>query len=130
MHILLNDKIRIMSDKKLNHKKIKEINKHISDALRQWSAVVIHADADEWAYYLDYSDEDLFHAMFIFNHVWQNRAIKSGHFTDGNDITAKMSIFRNALKIAFGIDTIELTEKVLGKEVEDETTTEKNSTEA
>lgn len=119
-----------MGDKKLNHKKIKEINKHISDALRQWSAVVIHADADEWAYFLDYSDEDLLNAMFIFNHVWQNRAIKSGHFADGNDITAKMSIFRNALKIAFGIDTIELTEKVLGKEAEDETTTEKNSTEA
>lgn len=130
MHILLNDKIRIMSDKKLNHKKIKEINKHISDGLRQWSAVVIHADADEWAYYLDYSDEDLLNAMFIFNHVWQNRAIKSEHFKDEEDVIAKMSIYKNAVKIAFGIDTIELTEKVLGKEAEDETTTEKNSTEA
>lgn len=123
--------IRIMGDKKFYNQAIEEINKHISDALRQWSDVVIHADADEWAYYLDYSDEDLLNTLFLFTHVWQNRAIKSGRFADENDIIAKMSFFRNAIKIAFDIDTIELTEKVLGKEEEeDETTTEKNSTEA
>lgn len=122
--------IRIMGNKKNDNRKIKEINKHISDALRQWSAVVIHADADEWSYFLDYSDEDLLNAMFIFNHVWQNRAIKSEHFKDEEDVIAKISIYRKAVKIAFGIDTVELTEKVLGREVEDGTTTEKNSTEA
>ena len=122
--------IRIMGNKKNDNRKIKEINKHISDALRQWSAVVIHADADEWSYFLDYSDEDLLNAMFIFNHVWQNRAIKSEHFKDEKDVIAKISIYRKAIKIAFGIDTVELTEKVLGREVEDGTTTEKNSTEA
>ena len=122
--------IRIMGNKKNDNRKIKEINKHISDALRQWSAVVIHADADEWAYFLDYSDEDLLNAMFIFNHVWQNRAIKSEHFKDEEDVIAKISIYRKAVKIAFGIDTVELTEKVLGREAKDETTTEKNSTEA
>ena len=122
--------IRIMGNKKNDNRKIKEINKHISDALRQWSAVVIHADADEWSYFLDYSDEDLLNAMFIFNHVWQNRAIKSEHFKDEEDVIAKISIYRKAIKIAFGIDTVELTEKVLGREAKDETTTEKNSTEA
>ena len=122
--------IRIMGNKKNDNRKIKEVNKHISDALRQWSAVVIHADADEWSYFLDYSDEDLLNAMFIFNHVWQNRAIKSEHFKDEEDVIAKISIYRKAIKIAFGIDTVELTEKVLGREVEDGTTTEKNSTEA
>lgn len=122
--------IRIMGNKKNDNRKIKEINKHISDALRQWSAVVIHADADEWSYFLDYSDEDLLNALFIFNHVWQNRAIKSEHFKDEEDVIAKISIYRKAIKIAFGIDTVELTEKVLGREVEDGTTTEKNSTEA
>lgn len=121
--------IRIMGNKKNDNRKIKEINKHISDALRQWSAVVIHADADEWSYFLDYSDEDLLNAMFIFNHVWQNRAIKSEHFKDEEDVIAKISIYRKAIKIAFGIDTVELTEKVL-REAKDETTTEKNSTEA
>ena len=119
-----------MGNKKNDNRKIKEINKHISDALRQWSAVVIHADADEWSYFLDYSDEDLLNAMFIFNHVWQNRAIKSEHFKDEKDVIAKISIYRKAVKIAFGIDTVELTEKVLGREAKDETTTEKNSTEA
>ena len=122
--------IRIMGNKKNDNRKIKEVNKHISDALRQWSAVVIHADADEWSYFLDYSDEDLLNAMFIFNHVWQNRAIKSEHFKDEEDVIAKISIYRKAIKIAFGIDTVELTEKVLGREAKDETTTEKNSTEA
>lgn len=121
---------RIMKNKKDDNRKIKEINKHISDALRQWSAVVIHADADEWSYFLDYSDEDLLNAMFIFNHVWQNRAIKSEHFKDEEDVIAKISIYRKAIKMAFGIDTVELTKKVLGKEEDNASTTEENSTEA
>ena len=92
--------------------KIKEINRHISEALCNWSDVVLHADADNWAYYLEYSDEDMLNALFLFNHVWQNRAIKQGVLSPSNAIE-RMDEFRNAIKRVFEIDTCELTDKVI-----------------
>lgn len=92
---------------------IKEINQHISDALEQWSDIMLHADADNWAYYLDYSDKDLFNALYIFNHVAQNIAIKNGFIADEQDAQSKIRDFRKQIKESFGFDTIELTNKVL-----------------
>ena len=57
-------------------KQIKEINQHISDALQQWADIMLLADADNWAYHLEYSDEDVFNAVYIVNHVLMNRGIK------------------------------------------------------
>ena len=93
---------------------IKEINKEISGALRFWQDTLLLSDADEWAYYLEYSDEDLFNALYIFNHVAQNIAIKTGLFTDEN-AEAKITKLREGIKEAFGFDTVELTNKVLGE---------------
>ena len=92
--------------------KIKIINQDISEALCNWSDVVLHADADNWAYFLEYSDEDMLNALFIFNHVWQNRAIKQGVLSPSNAIE-RMEEFRNAIKRVFEIDTYELTDKVI-----------------
>lgn len=92
--------------------KIKEINRHISEALCNWSDIVLRADADNWAYYLEYSDEDMLNVLFLFNHVWQNRAIKQGVFSPSNAIE-RMEEFRNAIKRVFEIDTYELTDKVI-----------------
>lgn len=94
---------------------IKEINQHISDALGQWQDVMLMADVDEWAYLLNYSDEDLLNAMYIFNHIAQNRGIKSGFFTC-NNIEQKMNIYKEALKECFGVDSVELTKKVITNE--------------
>lgn len=96
-----------------NLEKIKEINWHISDALKKWSDIVTLADADQWSYFLDYSDEDMLNALFIFNHVWQNRAIKRGVF-DKENAGEKMERFKNVVMDVFDIDTIELTSKVIG----------------
>lgn len=97
---------------KNNLRQIKKINKEISGALKFWQDMLLIADADEWAYYLDYSEEDLLNALYIFNHVAQNIAIKNGHFTEEN-VKEKMAKFREGIKEGFGFDTIELTNKVL-----------------
>lgn len=98
-----------MKDNKAN---IKQINKEISGALKFWQEMLLIADADEWAYYLDYSEEDIFNALYIFNHVAQNIAIKKGYFTEEN-VEEKMSKFREGIKEGFGFDTVELTKKVV-----------------
>lgn len=92
---------------------IKEINQHISDALEQWSTVMVEADAKNWAYHLEYSDEDLLNVLQIFNHVAGNIAIKKGFLNEKN-VVEKMNIFTKALEDSFGFNSVELTKKVLG----------------
>lgn len=91
---------------------IKEINQHISDALEQWSNVTLEADANNWAYLLEYSDRDLANALFIFNHVAGNIAIKSGFLAEEN-VREKISAFRKSIKDTFGFDSQELIKNVL-----------------
>lgn len=97
-----------------NKASIKKINKEISGALKFWQDMLNLADADEWAYYLNYSDEDLFNALYIFNHVAQNIAIKNGALNDAN-AEDNMTLFVKAIEKCFGFNTIELTNKVLAK---------------
>lgn len=99
---------------KENQASIKKINREISGALKFWQDMLLIADADEWAYYLNYSEEDLLNALYIFNHVAQNIAIKNGYFTEGN-VEEKMTKYREGIKEGFGFDTVELTNKVLKK---------------
>ena len=94
-------------------KEIKEINQHISDALEQWSNICLVADADEWSYYLNYSNTDALNSIFIVSHVLQNIAIKSGHIKDEKDALVKGNEFRKALKDYCGIDTKILVKKSL-----------------
>lgn len=98
----------------MNNETIKEINQHISEALEQWSDIMLKADADAWAYSLSYSDEDLLNALYIFNHVAENIAIKSGFINEKN-VFQKMSAFKNSVKESFGFDTVELTNKCIKK---------------
>lgn len=98
-----------------NEKEIKEINTHISDALKQWSEVMLHADADDWSFNLNYSEEDLLNAFFIFHHVATNIAIKNEILTEENAIF-KMYKLREAVKECYGFDTVQLTNNVLHNE--------------
>ena len=99
---------------KSNLRQVKKINKEISGALKFWQDMLLISDADQWSYLLNYSEEDLLNALYIFNHVAQNIAIKKGYFTEDN-AEEKMAKFRKGIKEGFGFDTIELTNKVLGK---------------
>ena len=104
-----------MEKKKLSLEMINEINQHISEALKQWSTIMIKADADQWSYHLDYSDEDLFNALLIFNHVWQNRAIKEQHFDSEEEAGKKIKDFSLAIEKCYGVNTAELAKKVIGE---------------
>ncbi len=97
---------------------IKEINQHISDALEQWSTTMLVADADEWAYYLNYSDKDALNAIFIFNHVLSNIGIKNRVLNDSN-VIEKSKQLRSFIKDYCGLDTIEITRKSLGIELKE-----------
>lgn len=99
----------------MNEASIKEINVHISDALSMWSDILLKAEADNWAYELIFSDDDLLNALSIFNSVWGNRAIKDGIFDEKN-VVDKVTTLRECLKEVYDIDTIELTKKVLCNE--------------
>ena len=57
---------------------IQEINRHISDALDRWKCIMLYADTHKWAYRLNYTQDDLMNALYIFNHVAQNIGIKNG----------------------------------------------------
>lgn len=98
---------------------IKEVNQHISDALEQWSTTMLVADADEWAYYLNYSNQDALNAIFIFNHVLSNIGIKNGVLNDKN-VIEKSKKLREFIKEYCGLDTIEITRKSLGIELKED----------
>jgi hypothetical protein len=96
----------------LDDKAIKEVNSHISDALKQWADIMLLADADNWAYNLEYSDKDVFNAVFIANHVLMNRAIKSGHINTEDKAVEMACEFRDSIRKYSGIDTIELCKNI------------------
>ena len=99
----------------LDNKAIKEVNSHISDALKQWADITLLSDADNWAYKLEYSDEDVFNAVYIANHVLMNRAIKSGHIANETDALRMGTELKNAIRKYCGIDTIELSKELSKK---------------
>ena len=103
-----------MKPNKADKTTIKEINKHISNGLNQWATVLTMADADEWAFFLNFSVEDVFNALLIFNSIAQNRGIKSGHLNEVN-AQQKGSAFKDAIKDFCGIDPAALASKVLDK---------------
>ena len=92
---------------------ILETNQHISDALDDWSEILMGADACGISYHFEYTDDDLLNAFMIFTHVAQNVAIKNGYYQNEDDIKQKMDAFKNGVKIGFDFDTVELTKKVL-----------------
>lgn len=99
----------------MNKEKIKEINNHISDALEQWSAIMVTADADAWSYLLEYSEKDALNALSIFNHVLSNIGIKNGTLSEENVLNSAKKL-RHVVQGMIGIDSIELTNRVLKNE--------------
>lgn len=71
---------------------LREINKHISDALKQWANICIMSDAKNWSYEYEFAEDDVINAVHIFNSIIANFGIKKGLITD-----------KNAFKFGFGI---------------------------
>lgn len=99
----------------IDKKAISETNQHISDALDDWSEIVMGADACGISYHFEYTDDDLLNAFMIFTHVAQNVAIKKDYYRNEDDIKQKMDAFKKGVKIGFDFDTIELTNKCLNE---------------
>lgn len=99
----------------MNSEVISEINQHISDALDEWSEIMMGADAGGISYAFEYTDDDLLNAFMIFTHVAQNVAIKNDYYQNEDDIKQKMDAFKKGVKIGFDFDTIELTNKCLNE---------------
>lgn len=59
-----------------------EINKAIREVLNQLADTMLCADADGWAYELNYFPRDIMNAIFIFQHVCSTAGIKSGRITE------------------------------------------------
>ena len=67
-----------MSKNEMIAKQIAEINQHIRDGVNQWADTMLMADADKWAYMLNYFPRDIVNATMIFQHICSNVGIKSG----------------------------------------------------
>ncbi len=63
-------------------KQIAEINQHIRDGVNQWAGTMLLADADEWAYHLNYFPRDIVNACLIFQHICLNVGIKAGRIDE------------------------------------------------
>lgn len=61
---------------------IKEINDSISQGIAAWADIMLEAEADRWAFFLNYTPLDLMNAIFIFQHVLSNIGIKEGKIDD------------------------------------------------
>jgi len=72
---------------------IKEINKHVRDALNQWANVVLEMESRMWAYKMDYFPTDIMNANYIFQHVLSCVGIKAGKID-----TETAQIFGNRLR--------------------------------
>lgn len=95
----------------MNTEQINEINQHISDALEQWTDIMLIAESDGWAYELNYTNRDVFNALYMLNHVVSNVAIKSGYINSEEKAVDAGERFKKAIIDIFGIDTNTLLNK-------------------
>ena len=105
-----------------------ELNVEIIMLLDKIAKKVMDADSDaeNKNYHFQYCDKNLFNALLVFNHVWMSHAIHKGALTMEN-VHKKMGAFRKVVHDTYGIDTVELSKKVM--EELNGTDTEKNSSE-
>lgn len=92
---------------------VREVQIEISDTLRTWADIMLDIEAHQKAHLLHYSEQDLVNAMYIFEHVLSNVAIRNGSITPKNvDKATEMGIdLREYVKKYTGLDTREIAKK-------------------
>lgn len=83
---------------------LREINKHICDALKQWANICRMSDAEDWSYEYEFTEDDVNNAVCIFNSVISNVGIKKGLITEENAFKFGISIHELVSQYA-GVDT-------------------------
>lgn len=85
-----------------------------------------HDDGTQTSYFIDYDEQDMFHAAAIFYSVCSNYAIKHEYLNYDNAYE-KVSRFREMIKETFGLDTIqEANFQVLLNSVKNDSKSENN----
>lgn len=100
---------------------LQEINKHISDALKQWANICIMSDAENWSYEYEFTEDDVMNAVCIFYSVISNVGIKKRLITEENAVKFGIGIHEFVSQYA-GVDTHKFANEL--KENETETTSE------
>lgn len=92
---------------------VREVQVHISDALKEWADIMLDIEAHQKAHLLHYSEQDLVNAMYIFEHVLSNVAIHNGSITPKNaDKATEMGKdLREYVKKYTGLDTREIAKR-------------------
>lgn len=87
---------------------------------------VPHDDGTQTSFFIDYDEQDMFHAATIFYSVCSNYAIKHGYL-NGDNVYEKVSRFRKMVKETFGLDTIqEANVQVLLNSIKNDNKSENN----
>ena len=66
---------------------------------------MVHSDGKQTSFFMEFDEQDVFHALSIFVSVGSNYAIKHGYINPSNAYK-KFSFFRKTIKDIFGIDSI------------------------
>ena len=100
----------IMTQQDLIHH-AKQQEQAVREVLEELHYALVELDSENeetgtsTSFYMDFDTQDMFHAASILYSVCSNYAMKHGILTDDN-VTEKISKFRNMLKETFGLDTI------------------------
>ena len=97
--------------------RIKEINQYIKKGLEQWRNVCLMADADQWAYMLDYDAYDVLSVTMLFMHVCSNIGIKKQIIREKESVECGNKI-RELVKFMTGYDTHEVSKLLERKDNE------------
>ena len=92
---------------------VRDVQVHISDALKEWADIMLDIEAHQKAHLLHYSEQDLVNATYIFEHVLSNVAIHNGSITPKNvDKATEMGIdLCEYVKKYTGLDTRDIAKK-------------------
>ena len=105
---------------------IAEVNKHIREGINQWADIMLTADADQWAYHLNYFPRDIANACLIFQHICSNVGIKAGHIDEEKAVEYGKRLRQLVIDMT-GYDPAEIVSETEQKE--EETNDKRNTTE-
>ena len=63
-------------------KKLTKVSQYIREGINQWADIMLQAEADQWAYNLDYFPRDIINAVIIYQHICSNIGIKAGRIDE------------------------------------------------
>lgn len=63
-------------------KKLTKVSQYIREGINQWADIMLQAEADQWAYHLDYFPRDIINAVIIYQHICSNIGFKAGRIDE------------------------------------------------